>query len=282
VLITIVYLIKVGAAFAALWLVRPVRDLWRRVRRRHPVRVFTFHRVSDLCRDGMTVSPAVFAEQIAYIRQHHDVVRLERALELVRDGVRLRRPVAVITFDDGYRSVWERARPVLAQWGLPACCFVTTGLVGTRGRFRHDEANPVREHLAIMSWEELAQLTSIGWSVGGHSHTHRRLADLSGPDLKMELTTPVRMIRERLGLDAIAMAYPFGGPADFSAAARALTRACGYTACFSDYGGENFPGADAFALRRIDIGGDLDGLFWRTLVHGLDLGAWRARLARLV
>ena len=38
-----------------------------------------------------------------------------------------------VTFDDGMRSVLERARPVLGRLGLPATVFVPTDLVGSEG-----------------------------------------------------------------------------------------------------------------------------------------------------
>ena len=39
-------------------------------------------------------------------------------------------PVAAITFDDGYRDVYEHAFPVLKRKGIPAAVFVVTDLVG--------------------------------------------------------------------------------------------------------------------------------------------------------
>jgi hypothetical protein len=83
--------VKTAAAMVFLLIVRPMRDLGRRIRRTHPVRVFTFHRVSDLCRDGMTVSPARFDQQLAAIGRYHDVLQLDKALDLLRSGTRLSR-----------------------------------------------------------------------------------------------------------------------------------------------------------------------------------------------
>src|SRR5207302_11520440 len=100
-------ILRTIALLAWLGLYRPARDLVRSLRRRHPVRVFTFHRVTDLCRDAMTVAPDVFERQVAYVRRHHDIVSLDHALEVLRSGTRLDRPLAVLAFDDGYRSVWD-------------------------------------------------------------------------------------------------------------------------------------------------------------------------------
>jgi len=272
---------KAAALLAWLVLCRPARDLVRTLRRRHPVRVFTFHRVTDLCRDHLTVSPDTFRTQVAYIRRHHTVVSLENGLDALRDGIRLRRPLAVLAFDDGYRNVWDLARSILARAGVPACCFVCTGLVGTGERLAHDDGNPVRAHLDLMGWDELKALCDAGWTIGAHTVSHARLAGCTGETLRREVVEPGATIRGKLGRRVLAMAYPFGAQDDISAEGKALVRESGYEACLSNFGGENGAHTDLMEVRRIDIGGDHDALGWRAWVHGCDLTRWRLRWARV-
>lgn len=256
-----------------LYLVRPVRDLWRTVRRRHPVRVFTFHRITNVCRDGMTVDPGQFRAQLDYVLRTHDVVMLEEALQLLQNGSKLKRPVAVLTFDDGYSSVYEHAFPVMTELGVAGSCFVTTGLVGTDKRFLHDVANPARPALSVMGWDEIVNLCMTGWSVGGHGMTHARLSQCDGRQATMELEHPIEVLRMTLGLEEVPWAFPFGGPDDFTAENVQKVRELGYTAAFSNWGGENLPPADPYGLMRIDIGGDHDTLTWKMRVHGMALNA---------
>ena len=157
-LASVFWLLKQVAAMVYLTVYRPLRDFRRTLTGSHPVRVFTFHRVTNISRDAMTVSPEVFRRQIRYILKHHDVVALEEALSHLRGGVRLRRPVAVLTFDDGYRSVYRFAQPTLAEHAIPGCCFVSTGLVGTDERFPHDRRHPAEVHFPVMTWDQLAEL----------------------------------------------------------------------------------------------------------------------------
>lgn len=268
---------KAGAYLVARSLFRPIRDAYRTLRRTQPVRIFTFHRVSDLCRDGLTVPPDVFRRQLHYIRRHHRVVSLEEALALLRDGARLRKPVAVLTFDDAYRSVRRHAAPILAELGLSACCFAPTGLVASESGFPWDAANPVGDLLPAMTWAELDELHRAGWTIGGHTATHVRLSDCDPVRLREELESPIRTLHRELGIDRVPMAYPFGGPDDFSEEARQLAEELGYTACLSNYGGENVPPRSPFELRRIDLGGDFGTIVWKAWVHGLELRAWTAR-----
>lgn len=269
-----------GAAVAT-WLAvaRPVRDAMRTLLRRHPVRVFTFHRVTWLCRDGMSISPDTFRRQIEYILRSHDVVNLDKALSLVAGGARLRKPVAAVTFDDGYESVIRCAEPTMRKLGMAGACFVCPEVMSADSRYQHDHSNPVRDWLRVMNWDELRALHREGWHVGSHTLSHARVSELQGDDLVREMWMPRAALRERLTPGPVAFAYPFGGPGDVSAGAIDLARKCGYLAVLSDHGGENIPGrGDAFAICRIDIGGGHDDLMWRAMVHGLDLAAWRRRL----
>jgi peptidoglycan/xylan/chitin deacetylase (PgdA/CDA1 family) len=70
--------------------------------------------------------------------------------------------VAAVTFDDGYRDVYEQAFPVLQRKGIPATVFVVSDLVGCPFWQVHDRlyhlvskafarwANPRRELLALL------------------------------------------------------------------------------------------------------------------------------------
>jgi len=268
-------LAKRAGLLTTLWLVRPLRDLWRTATGRHPVRVFSFHRITHLSRDAVTISPENFSRQIAYVWRYHDVVTMEQALELIANRRRLRRPAAVLTFDDAYRSLYDVARPLLAERRVPACCFVSTEVVGPGRRFDHDADSPVRAHLEVMTWSHLRQLREEGWSIGGHGASHRRLADCDDRTLQHEIVGPLAILRDCLGIERPPLAYPFGGPDDLSPAARSLARESGYRACFSNFGGENFPGDDLFGLKRISLGGDHAEIVWMNRTHGIDLGGWR-------
>jgi peptidoglycan/xylan/chitin deacetylase (PgdA/CDA1 family) len=223
----------------------------------------------------MTISPSMFRRQVEYLARHHRIVGLDEALQLIRDGVRLRRPVGVITFDDGYQSVYDAAAPELRRLGLPGTCFVCTDLVDAGGRLPHDEESPVRVHLGLMGWRELEALRAEGWTIGAHSATHARLSRCHSAALRYELERPQRALRERMDLGHLALAYPFGGRDDVPARFSLTAREAGYSACLSNLGGENRVGGDLWSLCRIDLGGDHESLAWRVAAHGLALSRIR-------
>lgn len=267
---------------AGVWLCawRPLRDAIRTALGRHPVRVFTFHRVTSLCRDGMTISPEMFMRQIDFVRRHHTMVSLDRAVELLAPGQRLRRPVAALTFDDGYGSVGSVAAPLMRDRGLTGTCFVCTDFIGTERRFDHDASSAVRDSMKVMDWSELSALREAGWQVGAHTASHVRLSVVSRTALHDELRAPLSILREWSGSPHVAMAYPFGGPDDITTDGVLEAKEAGYSALVSNVAGENLPGDDPFSVRRVDIGGDHDPIMWKAAALGLDLGRWKRRMGR--
>lgn len=268
-------LVKSAALGVAVYAIRPIRDIIRRMRRRQPVTIFTFHRVTNLCRDGMTVSARVFREQIRYIANHYDIVPLDQGLRVLRQGGPRARAMAVITFDDGYRSVFDTAFPVLRQHGIVATSFVSTGLVGTEQRFEHDRADPMAAHFAVMTWSELAELQRAGWTIANHTLTHARLSQCTGDRLQQEISSARNTLRARLGAEVEAIAYPFGGPADISPEAIDVALASGHSAVVANYDGENWPERRQ-PLGRFDLGANHARLAWKAMVHGIHLARFTA------
>jgi peptidoglycan/xylan/chitin deacetylase (PgdA/CDA1 family) len=88
--------------------------------------------------NGLVISTETFRRHLQIIREHYDVLPLASAVEVLR-GTRLaRRAVAVVTFDDGYRDVYDQAWPVLRELGLPATVFVPTAGMESGQALAHD------------------------------------------------------------------------------------------------------------------------------------------------
>jgi peptidoglycan/xylan/chitin deacetylase (PgdA/CDA1 family) len=87
---------------------------------------------------AMLISSRMLEEQLDWIGRRYRFVSLdELGRELDRGGA-AGRPLAAVTFDDGYRDVHDVAMPVLARKGIPAAVFVVTDLVGTGRAQVHD------------------------------------------------------------------------------------------------------------------------------------------------
>jgi peptidoglycan/xylan/chitin deacetylase (PgdA/CDA1 family) len=108
--------------------------------------VIGYHRVvEDFKASAATSIPSMLVSR-KMLGQHLDWLgRRFRFVSLDELGARFdgsdgtQDPIVAITFDDGYRDLYEYAFPLLQQKGIPAAVFVVTDLVGTTGVQAHDK-----------------------------------------------------------------------------------------------------------------------------------------------
>ncbi|HEY6362989.1 MAG TPA: polysaccharide deacetylase family protein, partial [Vicinamibacterales bacterium] len=79
---------------------------------------------------SMLTSAKMFEHHLDYIGRHFRFVSVDEIGKQVAGGRPFSTPVAAVTFDDGYRDVYEHAYPILRRKGIPAAVFVVTDLVG--------------------------------------------------------------------------------------------------------------------------------------------------------
>ena len=64
------------------------------------------------------------------LSKYYNVFTLRDGVSLIKRGYNEKKPIAVITFDDGYRDNYIFAKPILEKYGLKATFFVISGLIG--------------------------------------------------------------------------------------------------------------------------------------------------------
>jgi peptidoglycan/xylan/chitin deacetylase (PgdA/CDA1 family) len=87
---------------------------------------------------AMLIAARMLEQQLDWIGRRFRFVSLdELGARLEQDGEAAGR-LAAVTFDDGYRDVYEQAFPLLQRKGIPSAVFVVTDLVGRRELLPHD------------------------------------------------------------------------------------------------------------------------------------------------
>ncbi len=95
-------------------------------------------RAEDEAIFGMVISTATFRRQMKLLRERYEVLSLAQAAAVLNGEAATKGPAVVITFDDGYRDVYENAWPILRELGLPATVFASTAYVNTKQWLDHD------------------------------------------------------------------------------------------------------------------------------------------------
>jgi peptidoglycan/xylan/chitin deacetylase (PgdA/CDA1 family) len=191
--------------------------------------VLCYHAVSPAWPAALSVTPEQLEDHLGHLasRGYRGVTFADAVSGAAGGG----RQVA-ITFDDGFRSVVEVAKPILDRFEMPATVFVPTrfigggepmawpGIDGWLGGEHEHELEP-------MSWEEARALVDAGWEIGSHTVSHPRLTALSDAELAAELGDSRRRCEEELGRECASIAFPYGDHDDRVVAA---TGAAGYRA----------------------------------------------------
>lgn len=209
------------------------------------------------------VPESTFLDHLGYLRENGwRVIDLAALLRGLASPGELPRRAALITFDDGYKSVLEVALPCLLRFGYPAVHFVPTDFIGGRNWF-DGGAEPEED---ICGWDDLRELERRGVSVQPHGAAHRRLSELDAGELEKELRRPKDVLEAGLGKAVECFSFPYGdGGPDPRATGRELHRAGYRAACLYAGGPNRLPVADPYRLDRVAVGPDTD---LRTALEG--------------
>lgn len=114
---------------------------------------------------------------------------------------------AVLTFDDGYRSMLTDALPILDEFGLAGTLFVVTDYIGQTNAYDKQLGSP---ELEILNWDELAQLKQKGWDIQSHGRQHFAMSQLSDAQVTDELAGSRALLEDRLGDSIKYFCFPYG------------------------------------------------------------------------
>ena len=208
--------------------------------------IFCYHRLVDKVRYPGTeiLTPAFEAQMKALKDRGITVIGLQDYLAWRRGEKSIPPRCAVISFDDGWKSQYEVAWPILKKLGYPLTLFIYTE--GVRG-------NLLGGGEAI-TWEQLADMRDNGVDIEAHSATHQDLREghtimvpeqggkrtkkkLTGPEYEQWLQNEVvgckQLLEQKLAIKTNCFAVPFG---NYNQHVKDIARNAGYEAMFTVYG----------------------------------------------
>ena len=122
------------------------------------------------------------------------ILLLFAGCDLINNDVPGRAPLIVLCFDDGHKSIYELAFPLMQQYQYPGVNFIPTGLI-----------NKPR----VINLEEIRELENAGWETGGHTVTHANLTTIPLDSARSEIRKNYEKLVE-LGLTHRCFALPAG------------------------------------------------------------------------
>ena len=198
-------------------------------------------RAQDRSETGTIVFDDEFAAHIRGLKAAgFEGISVEEFVAFHEDNAELPAKPVLVTFDDGWRSVYEFALPTLQAEQFKATVFVNTD--PDNANFR--AGAPVD---GSMTPEMIRECEASGIEIGSHGVTHRYFTTLDEAGLRTELVESKRDLEELLGHPVRILAAP-GGQSDKRV--RRLAAEAGYVALFG--GGTGTVGKDSplLNLRR--------------------------------
>lgn len=152
-----------------------------------------------------------FAKQMQWLYENgYKTLSLNELYDCLVAGVKVQDKAVVLTFDDGYYSLYTYATPILQQYGFTAVLFLTTASVGETSYscLPHCKAYPLGDR--PLTWEELGEMQQKGWEIQAHGHRHYEHASLKGKALEEEISRSRQAISDHLQFEAEFYCYPHG------------------------------------------------------------------------
>ncbi|OUQ30343.1 polysaccharide deacetylase family protein [Massilimicrobiota sp. An134] len=104
----------------------------------------------------------------------------------------------LVTFDDGFKSVYENAVPIMEKYNIKGNIFLPTKYL--------EEKNPY-----FMSWDVIKKLCDTkNFSVAAHTHEHVDIRTLDDKSMNEEIIKSEYLFEKRLNVHVNAFCMPYG------------------------------------------------------------------------
>ncbi len=220
------------------------------------VTVLIYHRFGEDRYPTTNIGVARFREQMEYLKNNnYTVIPMEQLLLFLQKGGELPGRSVVITIDDGYRSVYDNAWPVLKDYGYPFTVFLYVKATDNK-------------HWNYMNWDQVREMQAAGVDFQNHGYSHEHMAFIpAGMDMdayrswiRTDLEVSTRIFSEELQERPRYFAVPYG---EYNRPLVEEIRSFGYEAIFLQDPGSVSSDTDPMAIPREPI----LGTDWSTLEH---------------
>jgi len=220
------------------------------------VTVLIYHRFGEDKYPTTNIGVDRFHEQLEYLKANdYQVIPLAQLVSSLRNGGELPERAVVITMDDGYRSVYEKAWPVLKEYGYPFTVFLYVKATD-------------HNHWNYMTWDQIREMKAAGVDFQNHGYAHEHMAfrpagmdtDAYRAWLRKDLEISTKIMTDELDGRPRYFALPYG---EYNRTVLDEIRSFGFEAILLQDPGSVSRDTSPFAIPREPI----LGYDWSTMEH---------------
>lgn len=221
--------------------------------------ILEYHHISPVARQELDISLENFQKELDYLQaEGYRSLSLAKFISYLDQHKPFPPKTMLITFDDGYQSIYTYAMPELRKRYMHATFFLVTDSLGKK-----DKLYPrvTGEQVQKMGHDYLVDVAS-------HTVSHAWLSKLSAPQLQDELIRSKAAVTKLTGKPCLALSYPYG---DFNAQVIAATKAAGYQVAFAGYDDNIAQNLKRYTLPRIFMGRYMETNNFKEFKHTFNL-----------
>lgn len=205
--------------------------------------VVMYHQVMSTGRRNgrYTVSAELLENDLKYLRDRgYRTVDVQDIIDYVYRSEDLPEKCIMLTFDDGFESIYAIVEPLMKKYGM--CC--VSAVLGSMADL-YTKADDHNLSYSYMTWDEIRELSqgdtveiqnhsyNMHFNVSGKRKGMRRMRGESTPDYTMAVTDDMAELQQKLtaatGITPTAMVYPLG---EYNELLCELVRELGFKASF--------------------------------------------------
>jgi len=169
------------------------------------VPILSYHKFSESKADKMTVTASAFEEQMKLlVDKGYRVITLDQLFDFLDYKIQIPRKSVVITIDDGWRSTYSIAFPILKKYRYPATLFIYSDLITGSKK--------------TLDWDLINEMAGNGIDIQCHTKSHRSLTSPAEKEsfrqyydaIEQELLDAAKTIKVKTNKEVKYLAYPFG------------------------------------------------------------------------
>lgn len=215
------------------------------------IRILFYHSIDN---SGSVISTSIetFERQMAYLKKRgYHTISLSDYINNIYHKYTQHKNLVLITFDDGFKSTYLHAFPVLKKYGFIATIFLTTDYINGLANWVRRDINFIEDRLfnssiskrklqkikeissfPLLTWGEIEQMSDYGMEFGSHTASHLWLVGTTPEEARKDILKSMATIEERLNKPANFFSYPYCG---YTPETKEIVRELGFrAACGGD------------------------------------------------
>lgn len=201
--------------------------------------VLMYHRFNDSKYPSTSISSELFESHLKYLQEkNYSVLPIIDLVDFFEQKRTFPKKTIFITIDDGYKSFYEYAFPLLLKYKFPFTVFISTDYVANNNKSD------------FMTWEMLKEIKDKGGSIQNHTSNHANLNELDLEEIKKVVLKCQKELDLKLGIKSEVFSFPYGMS---SIKNETIIKGMGFKLAFGQQSSHTFYGENKFRLPRFSF-----------------------------